>query len=244
LKTALITGSSGAIGAALLSEFEAAGYAVIGIDVTPPATVSSSFMEADLELLVTEPGYRECVIQRIRQKLGGAKLDVLVNSAAKQQLGPFAHLSDSIWHTTLNTNLLAPIVLIRSFFEDLSSTRGCVLNITSIHGELTKPSFSAYGTSKAALCGLTKALAVECGSRFRVNAIAPAAIDTGMLRAGFAGSPAGFEQLGNFHPTGKIGSTSEVAALAVAMCSPKFEFLNGSVVTLDGGISSRLHDPV
>src|SRR3546814_11034334 len=84
-----------------------------------------------------------------------------------------------------------------------------VLNISSIHARLTKPNFIAYATSKAALSGMTRAMAVELGARVRVNAIEPVAIDTPMLRAGFEGNDAGYEQLRIFHPVKAIGSRSE-----------------------------------
>src|SRR3546814_1878609 len=76
-----------------------------------------------------------------------------------------------------------------------------------------KPAFVAYATSKAALSGMTRAMAVELGARVRVNAIEPAAIDTPMLRAGFEGNDAGYEQLRIFHPVKAIGSAYELGVL-------------------------------
>jgi NAD(P)-dependent dehydrogenase (short-subunit alcohol dehydrogenase family) len=108
---------------------------------------------------------------------------------------------------------------------------------------LTKPNFSAYATSKSALEGLTRALAVELGSSVRVNAIAPAAIETPMLQAGFEGNPDGLTQLANHHPSGRLGQAGEVAQLAHFIAQFPSRFLNGAVLGLDGGIAARLHDP-
>lgn len=243
MSAVLVTGSSGAIGAELVHAFAQTGRQVIGLDVRPPSDPSDVFLEADLELLVREPSYFQQVIDNVRNRLAGNQVDAIINNAAVQRTGPFDQLDLAAWRSTMDVNVLAPVLLIQAFRADLVATRGSVVNIASIHAGQTKPHFTAYATSKSALAGLTRALAVECGSQFRVNAIAPAAVDTPMLRDGFRDNPAQLDELRLFHPTGSIGSAREIASLAVALCSSQFPFLNGSVVTIDGGISGRLHDP-
>jgi NAD(P)-dependent dehydrogenase (short-subunit alcohol dehydrogenase family) len=76
-----------------------------------------------------------------------------------------------------------------------------------------------------------------------VNAIAPAAIATPMLAAGFAADSDGFARLESYHPTLKIGSPEEIAELAMMLAGRKLPFLNGAVIPIDGGIGVRLHDP-
>jgi NAD(P)-dependent dehydrogenase (short-subunit alcohol dehydrogenase family) len=108
---------------------------------------------------------------------------------------------------------------------------------------LTKKNFVAYATSKAALSGMTKAMAVDLGGRVRVNAIEPAAIETDMLKAGFEGKSELYRQLEAYHPLGRIGRPEEVARLALAMIEGGIDFLDGACVGLDGGISGCLIDP-
>jgi NAD(P)-dependent dehydrogenase (short-subunit alcohol dehydrogenase family) len=117
------------------------------------------------------------------------------------------------------------------------------VNISSIHARLTKPDFVAYATSKAALSGLTRAMAVDLGDRIRVNAIEPAAISTPMLKAGFESHPEQYAALARCHPQGRMGTPTEVAALALSLVSGELRFMHGACVGLDGGISARLHDP-
>jgi NAD(P)-dependent dehydrogenase (short-subunit alcohol dehydrogenase family) len=112
-----------------------------------------------------------------------------------------------------------------------------------VHARATKPGFAAYATSKAALHGLTQALAVDLGPDVRVVGIAPAAINTPMLRAGFEGDPNAFAQLEAVHPAGRIGTPEEVATTIVWLASSAAAFMTGSVLWLDGGVLSRLHDP-
>jgi NAD(P)-dependent dehydrogenase (short-subunit alcohol dehydrogenase family) len=171
-------------------------------------------------------------------------LGVLVNNAAVQVLGGVDTLSLADWQRTLHVNLLAPFLLIQGLLSELEAAQGCVINISSIHARLTKTNFVSYATSKAALSGMTRALAVDLGGRIRINAIEPAAIATEMLRAGFNDKPERLVQLENCHPQGRIGTPHEVAALAFSMASGDLRFLHGACVGLDGGISGRLFDPV
>lgn len=90
---------------------------------------------------------------------------------------------------------------------------------------------------------MTRALAVDLGARVRINAIEPAAIETGMLKAGFAGKPELYQALENCHPQLRIGQPEEVARLALALAAGGINFMHGACVGLDGAISARLYDP-
>ena len=103
---------------------------------------------------------------------------MLINNAAYQFIKIEHPLNINEFTKTLNTNLLVPYVLISHFANDLESNEGSVVNVSSIHARLTKPGFSFYASSKAALSMLTKSLAVDYGDRFRINCVEPAAIDT------------------------------------------------------------------
>ncbi len=241
----IVTGAAGGIGQALVSVFAAAGYAVIGIDSAPqpPAAVGVHRVQADLGRFVADSAYAGEVIAEVRALLRGGGVHALVNNAAVQRLGGLAGLTREDWAQTLHVNLLAPFLLTQAFLPELEAVGGSVVNISSIHARLTKPDFVAYATSKAALSGLTRALAVDVGGRIRVNAIEPAAVSTPMLRAGFEGRPAAFEQLETCHPQGRIGTPQEVASLALALTDGHLRFLHGACIGMDGGIANRLHDP-
>ena len=232
MRTVLITGSSGGIGRALMDRFRAHGDRVVGLD-RQDADVLCDLSDFDEAALLT----------RIRAATDGAPVGVLINNAAVQITGPFQTLSADDWRASLEVNLIAPARLTRLLLEDLETTAGCVINVASIHATQTKGGFSAYATSKAALSGMTRALATELGSRIRVNAISPAAINTEMLQAGFAGDAEGLAALAAYHPSGRIGEPAEVAHLAWFLASSEAAFINGADVPLDGAISARLHDP-
>jgi NAD(P)-dependent dehydrogenase (short-subunit alcohol dehydrogenase family) len=241
---ALITGANGGIGRALCSAFRDAGWDVISSD-REAATVASAdvYVPLDLVRLCRDAAYRKDSVAFVRTILDRNGLRVLVNNAALQVVAPVEGLSSEDWHATMDVNVIAPFLLTQAFLPEIEKAGGSVINIASVHAQLTKPGFSPYATSKSALVGLTRALAVELGARVRVNAISPAAISTPMLEAGFSGDSEGLTRLAAYHPSGCIGTPEDVAGAALYLAEAQGKFLNGATISLDGGIGNRLHDP-
>lgn len=242
MKTVLVTGAGGGIGTALCMAFAAAGYRVIATDLEMPAAAGTGFA-MDLGRMAAEPEYREERLARLLALLPEGTLHALVNNAAHQIVRPVRELTVEDFRHSQDVNVTAPFLLTQALLPALGAAAGCVINIASIHARLTKPGFAAYATSKAALAGLTRALAVELGHSVRFNTILPAAIATPMLEASFAGNAEGFAALARHHPAGRIGSPREVAELAVFLASDCASFINGAEIPIDGAIGARLHDP-
>ena len=213
-KTALITGASGGIGRALCAVFQAANYRVIGLDKVK--SEDRDHLEGDLRQMCLSQSYRSEVIEQIREFLKQSHgLDVLINNAAVQIVKPMDEITLEDWYQTLDINLIAPFLLAQELLPELQAASGSVINIASIHATLTKLGFICYATSKAALVGLTKSMAVELGAKVRVNAICPAAVGTPMLLAGFEEKEGLFKELSDMHPVGRIAEPEEVAKAAV-----------------------------
>ncbi len=243
-QTVLITGANGGIGQALCSIFQEAGWQVIASDQNETnRSAANTYISMDLSRFCSDTTYQTEMTLHLQNIIDETSLDTLINNAATQRLAPVEQLSSDDWHATMDVNLIAPFLLTQTLLSHLQRNRGSVINIASIHAQLTKPLFTAYATSKAALIGLTRSLAVELGSRVRVNAICPAAITTPMLKESFKDNPSVLEQLAQFHPSGCIGTPEEVAQAALYLAEAKGTFLNGTVIGLDGGVASRLHDP-
>jgi NAD(P)-dependent dehydrogenase (short-subunit alcohol dehydrogenase family) len=241
-RTVFITGVLGGIGSAIAQAFKEGGYFVYGADVrqaTDPQHVDK-FFTFDLHTYCVNQTYQKDWNRKFNDEI--EFLDVLVNNAATQLLDHLADVKLSDWQETLNVNLTGPMLLSQYFLKTLEERNGSIINIASIHQQLTKPRFVSYATSKSALVGLTKALAVDLEGRVRVNSISPAAIQTPMLLAGFDGKEEALEQLKKLHPVQRIGYPFEVAKLAVFLASENFGFVHGANITLDGGISSVLKD--
>ena len=244
-RTVLITGANGGIGQALCGGFRNAGWNVIGSDRDAKAgSALDAYVSLDLARFCRDAAYRNEGLNVIQRAIPEGGLHALINNAAIQIVAPVEKLTSDDWRTTMDVNLLAPFLLTQALLQELEKAKGSAINIASIHAQLTKPQFTAYATSKAALVGLTRSLSVELGSRVRVNAICPAAIATPMLVDGFKGNPEGLKNLANYHPSGTIGTTDDVALAALYLAGSDSAFLNGTVLGLDGGIAARLHDPI
>jgi NAD(P)-dependent dehydrogenase (short-subunit alcohol dehydrogenase family) len=243
MKAVLVTGAAGGIGRALCREFTAAGFAVIAADRDEADVPCHRFVPFDVRDLCGGEDARAQIAGRVRAALEGRPLSALVNNAAVQILGAVEQVGTDDWRETLETNVVAPFHLAQALLSDLEAAVGSVVNIASIHAVATKPGFVCYATSKAALVGLTRAMAVDLGPRIRVNALLPAAVDTPMLRESFSGSETALGELGRMHPAGRIARPEEVARAAVFLASDQASFMTGAAVHVDGGIAGRLHDP-
>lgn len=241
----MITGAAGGIGQALCGAFSREDCRIVATDFRQPCHLppESHFVEVDLDTYCSDWHYRGDANERLVAAIGDGRLDTLVNNAALQVVKPAASLTAEDWTKTLNVNLVAPFLLTQAFLDRLTMWRGTVINISSVHSALTKPGFAAYATSKAALNGLTRSLAVEFGGRVRFNAICPAAVATTMLVEGFSGNAEALASLAAMHPMGRIGEPEEVAQLALFLSSGQCRFITGAEIALDGGIRARLHDP-
>ncbi len=243
----IVTGSSSGIGNAITKLLESTGYLVIGIDKFPPIKPDNPdyFIKLDLNHFCMNEEEHHSLYQEVEGYITSkhAKLVGLVNCAAVQLLGDLECLQLADFDTTLNVNLKAPLILTKLFYTQLKKTKGSVVNIGSVHAKLTKPRFIAYATSKAAIEGLTKALAMDCGGNIRVNCIHPAAINTKMLMNSFDGSKEKLDKLKKCHPVKRIGESIEVAHLVLYLLTEKSSFITGSRFEISGGIAHRLHDP-
>ncbi|MEH6789268.1 SDR family NAD(P)-dependent oxidoreductase [Parasphingorhabdus sp.] len=241
---ALVTGSNGGIGQALVTTLQEAGWFVVGIDRNPDnRSKCDAFIHFDLANCCHESDFRKNCIDAILRAARDLPIKALINNAAVQVLGSTGEIRSEEWHNTLKVNLSAPFLLSQALLPCLRNASGSILNIGSVHAQATKKGFVAYATSKAGLHGLTRALAVDLGPQVRVNCLAPAAISTDMLKAGFEGKDDEFAALEAVHPAGRIGSCEDVAQAALFLLSDKSTFVTGCCFYLDGGILSRLHDP-
>tara|TARA_R100001129_G_scaffold11038_1_gene7267 strand:+ start:12219 stop:12965 length:747 start_codon:yes stop_codon:yes gene_type:complete len=243
-RAVLITGAAGGIGSALVEAYAEAGWRVIATDRSEaPSSGSHAFIQADFEEIMPNEAALDSFVGAVKKALDGFPLQVLVNCAALQLLGSVPEISLSDWERTLRLNVTTPFRLAQAFLSELQSANGTVINVGSVHAQATKREFVSYATSKAALHGLTQAMAVDLGGNLRVLCVAPAAVETEMLRDGFAGRPDALAELAATHPIGRIAKPAEVARSIVSLSQEPFLFATGTTIWLDGGILSRLCDP-
>jgi NAD(P)-dependent dehydrogenase (short-subunit alcohol dehydrogenase family) len=247
-KMAIITGSSGGIGWALVDTYLSDGYLVFGLDKNPlkqDDIEGFTQITTNLLSLAKDKEYRDKIINEIRSGLPKLIDDfIVVNNAAEQILNSVEEITWDDWERSIGVNTIAPFFLIQSLIDLLVVSRGHIINVTSIHAKQTKQVFSCYAASKAALESLTRSLAIELSPQgVSINSIAPAAIGTEMLLEGFAGNPEKLKELKDFHPAKKIGRPEDLASFIKAVTDQKGGFLTGATLEFDGGISGRLYDP-
>lgn len=241
----LVTGAAGGLGNTLVKKLSFYGYSVIATDLLdcPADLHCDNYIMSDLERVANDESYAEDLINQIKTIIGNNGLSALINNAAVQILGGVETLDSSDWLKTLSINVISPFLLSKAFLCDLEIKSGTILNISSIHARLTKSGFVAYATSKAALSGLTRSMAVDLGGRVTVNALEIAALNTEMLLSGFGYDYEMLKKLEKYHPVGEIGDVDQIASYILSIIESRCKFLSGSCIAIDGAIGSRLFDP-
>lgn len=239
----IVTGINGGIGRVICAELLKEGYKVLGIDQRASCNLECQYIQLDLEKLATSSKELKALELELKSILQNKLLKGLINNAAVQILGGVDDLAVEDFTKALNVNVVAPFALSKICLPYLENSKGNIINIGSIHSYLTKEKFVGYATSKGAIETLTKAMAVDIGRRVQVNGVQPAAVATDMLLDSFKDSPEALSKLKSYHPTHDIAAPHEIAAIIVFLLSEKCPFMNGSIVQINGGIGSRLHDP-
>ena len=239
MRTVLVTGGGGGIGAALSSGFAAAGDRVIVLDrVAAAAEAVASALRANgnqAESVVCDLTDEAQVLDML-QDLGG-RLDVLINNAGIEQwavTGTDSYGAD--WRRLMAVNLDSAAFLTQAALPLLEATKGCVINIASIQAyAVLHTANTAYTVSKAAIAQLTKAMAVEYAPKgVRVNAIAPGVVETPMIRqAGM--DPARFQLFLDRIPMQRFAKPEEIVGPAQFLASSAAAYVTGVILPVDGG---------
>ena len=237
-KTALITGASGGIGAAIARTLHAQG-----------ATVALSGTRAEaLHTLAIELGERAHVcpadlrdpaapdaLVAVAEKAAGP-LDILVNNAGFTRDMLAMRMKDEDWQAVLDVDLTAPFRLARAAMRGMLRRRaGRIIGIASIVGTTGNAGQANYAAAKAGLVGMTKALAQEVGSRgITVNIVAPGFIETAMTDALSAEQKA---KLTGSIPLGRMGQPADVAAAVAYLASAEAGWVTGATLHVNGGMA-------
>lgn len=234
MRTAVVTGAAGGIGAAISRRLAADGFAVACVDVREPQ------VEAPLRGYaadVRDAASVAAAAARIRADLGEPWL--LVNAAGVFSIQLLPDLDEQEWDRILDTNLKGPFLTCREFLPAMIAARsGCIVNIASTAGVRGGRRRAAYCASKGGLVLLTRSLAIDHGhDGVRVNCVCPGLIDTEMADW-IRYDDAAMATFGAGTPAGRIGSPDEIAATVAFLASQDASYLQGSVVMVDGGVTA------
>lgn len=175
-------------------------------------------------------------------ELGGGVLDGLVNNAGMSRRVSFLQAEVSDWDQVMDVNARSAFLYTRYALPGLIAGKGAVVNVSSIAGKVGEEGLAIYCASKAALLGMTQALALEFGADVRFNAVCPGQIATRMM-GGILGQDDARRRLELRIPAGRFGTPEEVADVVCWLLSPAAGYVNGAVVTVDGGETAGLRTP-
>lgn len=236
-KVAVITGAGSGIGYATARLFLAEGASLVAVDL--PGKNLKDMFATDAPVIcvaadVADKAAPAVIMRAVADNFG--KLDILMNNAGICLPGDAESVTDEIWDRQFAVNVTSMFRITRAAIPLLkASGRGRVINLGSIMSEMAGPGLLAYSTSKHAVAGLTKAMAVDLGKyKITANYLQPGSILTAMS-APMMEDKTFREYWENKAPVGRLGNPEDVAAAALFLASDAADFVTGLGFNVDGG---------
>lgn len=228
-KLAVVTGGTRSIGRAIVDEFLARGALVVGTGTKPMADVPKGCRYHRLELEDQQSVERFCRL--IEQEVP----HILVNNAGVSSPATVEDLKMDDVERVHEINLVAPLRLCQAAVPGMRRHGwGRIVNLTAVSGIYGRKARANYGSSKAALDGMTASLAAEYGVHgILANCVAPGFIETDVLRSLY--SAAQLKALAETVPTKRLGTAAEIASLVAWLCGPENGYVTGQNIVIDGG---------
>jgi len=249
-KVAAITGGGAGIGKAVALRFAREGASVVVSDRLEEAAraTCAAILEAGgkahaILCDVSQEADVDALAAEAVRRFGG--LDIMLNNAAFVRHALLSDTDSKRWRKSLEVTLDGTFYGLRAALRVMIPRRsGVILNISSGAGLGGEPLHNAYGAAKAAVHNLTQLACVENAQYgIRVNAVCPGPIDTETLRSALAGRPGGLTTFVDQIPARRLGLAEEVASAAVFLASDEAAYVNGAILTVDGGIAARTGAP-
>lgn len=240
-KVAVVTGGSKGIGAATAEGFlnEGASVAVLDVDPAHPAIAPPN---ADRYLHVVANVARSSDVAAAFESTVNrfGRIDYLVNNAGIQEYASVTETSEEEWDRVLGVNLKGAFLCAKHAIPAMQrSGAGVIVNVASVQSFVTQRNVAAYTTSKSALLGLTRSIALDFAPTIRCVAACPGTVDTPMFRNALklaADAEVILDECVHMHPVRRLASGKEVASLILYLCSDDAAFITGQYIRIDGGV--------
>ena len=237
--SALITGASGGIGAAIARALHARGATVVLHGTRAERLAALAEELGDRAPVVTanlSDRDKAASLVNAAAEAAGAPISILVNNAGITRDNLAMRMKDEEWDEVLNVNMTAAMMIARASLRGMMKARhGRIISISSIVGVTGNPGQSNYAASKAGMMGFSKALAAEVASRgITVNVVAPGFIETPMTDDLDESQR---EMLLGRVPVGRLGTADEVASAVLFLASAESAYITGSTIHVNGGMA-------
>ena len=244
-RVAVVTGGAKGMGAATACAFHREGASVVVMDIDDQgAKLAKTFGRRGLFVRcdVSRGEQVKAAFENIAGRFGG--VDVLVNNAGISRFSTVTETSEEEWDLVMNINLKSAFLCAKYAIPSmLSRGAGVVVNVASVQALQSQARVAPYTTSKSALLGLTRSIAIDYAPKVRCVAICPGTVDTPMLRNSLLESPdpeAVLRECNEMHLTKRIAQPEEIAELTVFLSSDKAGFITGQYFRIDGGLGIEL----
>ena len=249
-KVAIITGSGQGIGQGIAERFARDGAKIVvdyigapdGAQKTLAAVEAAGSQGVIVQADVTKAEDREKLVAAAISSFG--TVDILVNNAGMERKADFWSVPEADYDTVMGVNLKGPFFLTQVFVNKLRELKrkGSIVNISSVHEDMSFPGFSTYCLSKGAMRMFTRDLAVELGPLgITINNVAPGAIQT-PINKNLQADEAEMAALIKNIPLGRMGTVGDVAGLVAFLASDDAAYVTGSTFVVDGGLMRSYHE--
>lgn len=234
-KVAIVTGAASGIGSSIARVLKDSGCHVFEIDLKFSNEQTNSSSGSKFQADLTSSSDVQRAFEFFQKKY--QRLDVLVNSAGIEMAGNVVDLSEESFERVMNTNVKSIFLTCKHAIPImLKSKQTSIINMSSDIGLQPIPNSDAYAASKGAVISLTKALSKNWAKQgLRVNCIAPGPVDTPLLHRFQSAEMLDFVK-NRLIPAGRLGTPEEIAEVALFLASDKSSFVNGAILTVNGGL--------
>lgn len=248
-KVAIVTGGTLGIGRATVEKFHAEGAHVVSLATNRERTddLSRAYQNSDRPVLalvadVTDEAQVSAAMQRVRDEFG--RIDILINNAGVNAYFDATTMTEAEWDSVFAVDLKGAWLCAKHVLPSMREQHsGSVVNISSIHSQMTISGMFPYAAAKSGLVGLTRSMALDYGpDNVRVNAVCPGWTRTQLVQEWFDMQPdpaAAEQEVIDVHPLGRIATPAEVANFIAFVASDEASFITGAALLIDGGLSAQ-----
>ena len=241
-RVAVVTGGGKGIGQGTVEVLLREGARVIVLDTDAESGQRVAQAGGDRAYFVEcNVAHEQAVIDALQRGVARfGTINYLVNNAGVQRYAPVTKTTEAEWDLMMNVNVKGAFFCAKHAIPYMQQEgKGVVVNVSSVQAMLTQGNVAAYTTSKTALLGLTRSIAVDYAPHVRCVAVCPGSVDTPLLRWAIQQSPdpeAVMQECIDMHLTDRIAQPTEIGEFIAYLCSDKAGFMTGQAYRIDGGL--------